>query len=41
MFMLIYIMDRLNRTKEKEEYKTMWVDNIDSIEKRLFTFDKK
>lgn len=39
--MLIYIMDRLNRTKEKEEYKTMWVDNIDSIEKRLFTFDKK
>ena len=30
-----------NHTKEKEEYKTMWVDNIDSIQKRLFSFDKK
>lgn len=27
--------------KEKEEYKTMWVDNVDSIGERLFTFDKK
>lgn len=27
--------------KEKKEYKTMWVDNVDTVGEHLFTFDKK